>query len=165
MQISLLVDIVKGELVIAPLISFITQIETNPSKVKDGVLFVAKNTKDIPLAIQNGAFAILFDKDTVIIDNEIAWIKVDSTKEALLRLIRFYLSSKNLQGYFCNSVSFDMLKLYAYLNKNLLFLTNDIFDDFKLLLNIENNSIIFSTDIKYINTLMPFSKELIVIDN
>ena len=165
MQITSLVDIVGGKLLNTPSISFITQIEINPSKIKDGDLFVAKDIQDIPLAIQNGAFAILFDKDTTITDDEIAWIKVYDTKEALLKLTRFYLSSKNTQGFDCDYVSYELLKIYSYLDKNIIFLNNNIFDDFKLLNDISNENIIFGTDKSYLNKLLPLSKKFIVKDN
>ena len=76
MKISSIVDIIDGSLLNSPSIPFIYSIKTNVRKIKEGDLFIAKNSDDIELAIKNGAFAIIIEKNLPIIDNEIAWIKV-----------------------------------------------------------------------------------------
>ena len=59
MQISSLIDIIGGRLLNSPSISFIYSFKTDPSKVNEGDLFIARTINDIPLAVQNGAFAIV----------------------------------------------------------------------------------------------------------
>ena len=59
MKISSILDIVDGSLLNSPSISFIYSIKTNVEKVKEGDLFIARKNEDIPLAVKNGAFAIL----------------------------------------------------------------------------------------------------------
>jgi len=65
-QISSILDIVDGSLLNSPSISFIYSIKTNSHKVKEGDLFIAKNTNEIELAIKNGAFAIIIDTNASI---------------------------------------------------------------------------------------------------
>ena len=97
MQISSILDIVDGSLLNSPSISFIYSIKTNSHKVKEGDLFIAKNTNEIELAIKNGAFAIIIDTNVPIIDNEIAWIKVKNIDLSIIKLIRFKLAMFNLK--------------------------------------------------------------------
>ncbi len=113
MQISSILDIVDGELLNSPSISFIYSIKTNAKKVKEGDLFIAKNLEDIELAINHGAFAIIIEENFPIIDNEIAWIKVKEIELSITKLIRYKLSVLNLEAYFCDVVAYQLLKLYS----------------------------------------------------
>ena len=104
MQISSILDIIDGSLINSPSISFIYSIKTNVSKVKEGDLFLARNLDEIQQAIKNGAFAIIVDTNTAIIDNEIAWIKVQDMDLCIIKLLRFKLAVKNLEAYHCDHV-------------------------------------------------------------
>mgnify|MGYP000418435121 CR=1 FL=1 len=55
-------------------------------------MIVLKDKKDIPQALENGAFALVVDEDIEITDNEVAWIKVASIKESITKFIRFQFS-------------------------------------------------------------------------
>ena len=161
MQISSLTDIVGGKLLHRPLISFITQIHTNPQKINEGDLFIAFNHEDISLAVQNGAFAILFSGSIEIIDKEIAWIKVENLGYSVGKLLRFILSNKNITSIYCDDVSFEFLTIFSQLNQNIVLLTNDIKYDFELLKNIDNK-ILCATNYQYINILSASAKQLII---
>ena len=113
MQISSILDIVDGELLNSPSISFIYSIKTNAKKVKEGDLFIAKNSNDIELAIKHGAFAIIIEENFPIIDNEIAWIKVKEIEISIIKLIRYKLLVLNLDAYFCDIVAYQLIKLYS----------------------------------------------------
>ncbi len=73
-------------------------------KIKRGDLFFAYNTQDIPLAVENGAYGVIFDKPAQISDNEIAWIKADSLDSALKKLIRFKTIEREIVAYECNEI-------------------------------------------------------------
>ena len=96
MQISSILDIVDGSLLNSPSISFIYSIKTNSKKVKEGDLFIVKDLNDIEIAIKNGAFAIILETNSPILDNEIAWIKVKNIDDCIIKLIRYKLSILNL---------------------------------------------------------------------
>ncbi len=162
MQISSIVDIVGGKLLNTPAISFITQIQTNPSKINDGDLFIANCQEDIELAISNGAFGILFSDEIEISDKEIAWIKIDDTKKTLVKLLRFILSTKEIKSFYCDDISFEFLNIFSSSNKDIVLLTNNIQKDFELLKNIDNNKTLFCTNNKYINAIQPSSSEFTV---
>ncbi len=159
MNISSLVDILDGIIINKPSISFIYSIKTNPSKVKQGDLFIASDIKDIQLAVNNGAFAIIFDKDTSIIDDEIAWVKVSCIKEAIIKIIRYKLSYLDIQVYYCDFVSYDYLKLFVkndkkYIDvtpKNLKYFVSKVDD-------ITKNNILFSCDEGSLNKIYPSYK-------
>ena len=114
MQISSILDIVDGELLNSPSISFIYSIKKKKKKIKEGDLFIAKDLNSLELAVENGAFAIISDINFPIIDNEIAWIKVKELETSIIKLIRYKLSSLNLNAYFCDKVTFQLLKLYQF---------------------------------------------------
>ena len=164
MQIAFVVNVVGGKLLNTPAISFITQIHTKVKKINDGDLFVAKNKNDLNDAIANGAFAILFDFDVDILDQEIAWIKVDDISKAQVQLLRFILSSKQTKGFYCDDISFELLKLFASPKDDLIFLTNTISRDFEKLKNINNKTIIGSSK-NYIRNILPISKKITISKN
>lgn len=167
MQIRTLTDIVNGELLNSPSISFITQIDTLASKVNDGDLFISNNLNDIHQAIENGAFAVIFSevslkKELLNIDNEIAWIKVDCIENALFKLARFILSSKEIKSYSCDEIFFEFLNKLLTNKKNIDLLSNDIFQDFRTLINLEENSYLISSDLQYLQKIQPLSTPIVV---
>ncbi len=163
MQISSLVDIVRGNLLNSPSISFITQIHTVASKINEGDLFISNSLEDIKYAISKGAFAVItdFKLDFYLIDNEIAWIKVDNISKSLVKLTRFILSNTNNKSFYCDDISFELLSLFSPANKNTIFLTNDIKKDFEIIKKYDNKTI-FSTDSKYIKDILPLTINFMV---
>ena len=159
MQISSLVDIIDGELLNTPSISFVTQIQISSSKVSDGDLFISNNKKEILEAVKNGAFSIVSSKKQKITDNEIAWINVKNIDLAMVKIIRFKFSNKCLKSFYCDNISYELLEIYSHLNKNLCFLSGAIKKDFKLLQSCSKNDTLFSTSKKYMTSLVPQSKK------
>jgi len=49
-------------------------------------MFIAFNEEDISIAVKNGAYCILTNYDTIIIDSEIAWLKVSSLEDAMSKI-------------------------------------------------------------------------------
>ncbi len=156
MNISSLVDILDGHMISEPSISFIYSIKINPSKVKQGDLFIAGNIEDIQQAVENGAFAIIFDKNTSIIDEEIAWIKVSCIKEAIIKIIRYKLSYLDIQVYYCDFISYDYLKLFLKNTKQNITI---IPKDFKYFVNklddIAKKNVLFSCDKDLLSKIYP----------
>lgn len=156
MQISSLIDIIDGRLLNSPSISFIYSFKTDPTKVNEGDLFIAKTINDIPLAVENGAFAIVTQEVHPIIDKEIAWIKVLDIDLALIQLIRFKLANYSLEAYTCNSSTYDLLKLYSgSSSKNLKFLSNDLNSFIKNIDDIQDNDILISKDKELLEKIYP----------
>lgn len=155
MKISSIIDIIGGELKNSPSISFVYSIKTNAKRVNEGDIFIAKNDKDIKLAITNGAFAIIYDFDTIILDLEIAWIKVQSSVTALIKLFRFTLSSCEINAYYCDKFTYDLLYNCKTLNKNMKFISNNLENSIKVIENIKNSDILISYNQELLNMIYP----------
>lgn len=161
MQISSITDIVEGELLNSPSISFVYHLKTNPKRVNEGDLFIAKNQKELESAIEKGAFGVVYDFDTDIIDTEIAWIKVDSYEKALIRLFRFKLSHLDLSAFYCDSITYELLYIYKAINKNIRFLNTQLDTSIKVLETIRSNDILISTNQELLDKIYPNNSPLI----
>lgn len=110
MRLENLLALTKGALYGEPSVSVFESVAFDASKVKRGALFVAYNPDEIPTALLNGAYGIMFDKPTQIGDPEVAWVKVPSLDESLKKLLRFYLLEKELQVYSCDPITLHLAK-------------------------------------------------------
>lgn len=144
MNLQNLSALVEGRLINSPSITTFEDVCFTASKVRRGDLFIALIHEDIQEAVNNGAYGILFDRPTQITDQEIAWIKVDSLDDALLRLLRFHILEKSPQVFSCNSIS---LKLASQIitSKDLLVLNKSFHEHLQELWTLEENRyILFS---------------------
>ncbi len=112
MRLENIVALTNAHLVSQPSITSVEGIAFEARKVKRGNLFIALDHAGIEEAVLNGAYGVVFQGPTQISDTEIAWIKVASVDEALLRLLRFHLIKKELDVYACDLIT---LKLAAQL--------------------------------------------------
>ncbi len=128
--------LVEGTLTNSPSITSFDDVSFEASKVRRGDLFVALKHEDIEEAVLNGAYGILFEKPTQISDQEIAWIKVNSIDNALLRLLRFHIMERSPEVFFCDQIS---LKLAAQIitPRDLLVLDGSIHDYIQELWRLE----------------------------
>ncbi len=169
MNISSIIDIIDGELQNSPSISFIYNIKTDPKKVIEGDLFLAKNYEEIIIALKNGAFGIVYDFEMEVLDKEIAWIKVFSVDESLVKLFRFKFSTFNLEVYYCDKVTFDLLNIFKYLNKQIKLISSKLYRSTKIIENIREDEIFFCSDEELIKNIYPnykkFSQRDYKIDN
>lgn len=157
MQITSILDIIDGRLLNHPSISFIYSIKTNPKKVKEGDMFIVKNDEDIPLAIENGAFALIVDKEVKVSDNEIAWIFVHSLENSIIKLVRYLLSNKRLTAFYCNEISFELFEILkkSTLHNNIKIIPNDLSKFFKVLDDVEDNDTLICSNQEILNMIYP----------
>ena len=141
MILSNLSALVEGKLSNTPSITSFEDVSFDAHKVKRGDLFVALNHNDIETAVLNGAYGILFDKPTQISDQEIAWIKVESIDNALLRLLRFRIMEKSPQVYSCDSISIKLASQIITSNQ-LIVLNKGLREHIQELYALEKESII-----------------------
>jgi len=113
MRIEDIVNITDGELLNEGYIKDILAFSDEVKKVKREYLFISNNIDDIKEAIQKGAYAILFSKNLKIIDDEIAWIKVEDINEAFLKLLKYKLLDKTL--YYTDEIT---LQIIASINRD-----------------------------------------------
>lgn len=111
MRINEIVEIIHGNLLNNPPLSAFTNITTNLAKVERGSLFVATSPENAKEAIALGAYGIVFeDGDMPMIDNEVAWIRVDLLQDAITRFIRFCLLVRNITLLYFSPIEFDIAK-------------------------------------------------------
>ncbi len=113
MRLENILALSKGSLMGEPVVSIFESVVFDPSKVKRGSFFIAYHPEEIPEALQNGAYGVMFDKPTQISDSEIAWIKVDDIDIALKKLLRFYLLEKELQVYACDPITLHLATMIS----------------------------------------------------
>lgn len=111
MRINEVVEIAHATLVNQPQISHFNSITAHLDKVVRESLFIAKNQEESQKAIALGAYGIIFeDGDLGVIDEECAWIKVDSLQDAITRLIRYKLLSSGISVIYLKSIEFEIAK-------------------------------------------------------
>lgn len=155
MKIFSIIDIIDGELLNTPSISSVYSFSSNLNKVKEASLFFAKTQEDALKALNSGAFAIVFEDNFNIENEEIAIIKVENLQLAMIKLIRFKLSSLNLNAFYCDGITYDILRIYKNLKKNLFLLPNKIEDIFETLDYIKDDDYIFTKFHDLLNKIYP----------
>ena len=143
MKIETLVNLVGGELLNSPYISEVTSFTNNLSNVKRGSCFFIKNSEEISDAIKNGAYAIVSEGYENIIDDEIAWIKVESIEKAVVDIFKY----ENLKTkiHFCNEITEQIIEKMN-LNDEVVILKT--YEDLLIALNLRHKFLVTS-DKKY----------------
>jgi len=156
MKISDLLNITYGELINEPFVQAIEGATVFPSKVEHGDLFIAAEKEHIESAIANGAYAIIFDGELPdgIEDNEIAWIRVKSVKDAAIRLLRYVLLHKEADFYLLKPHEMSFLKMITTHKKNIKILPDVWTKAFEAILNGDEHLFI-STDRELLETIYP----------
>ena len=161
MKISSFVDITEGKLLNTPSISFITQIHIQVSKIDEGDAFLALNKKDIPSAVEKGAFVILFENSVNIIDNEIAWVQTPNMQKSITNILRYKFSKlEKIQFFYVDKILYHFLTIFKTKESQILFLKDNLKYDFELLIsnNIEKKEIVFSTNNYFLQKVSPTFK-------
>jgi hypothetical protein len=141
MRLENVISLTHATLLNSPYVSAFNGIAIEAKNVKRGFLFIAKESTEIELAIQNGAYGILFDSPTQISDTEIAWIKVENLETALVKIVRFHLLDKNITAYECDAITFD-LAIQISTDTRFITLSGNIFTIFNDLWEVTQNSVI-----------------------
>ena len=141
MRLENIVALTHAKLVNKPCVSSFENIIFDVKKVKRGDLFIAYDKADISIAIQNGAYGIIFEQDTQIIDNEIAWIQIQNLDEAIKRLLRFKMLQKEVIVYQCNEIVLK-LALQIQTQVNFIVVYGNVKNIFTPLWLVENRTII-----------------------
>ncbi len=153
MTFESLCKIVDGVSLNSPTVNAYEKIETKPHLIKRGDLFVGSDKEAILQAVENGAYGILHDRDTIMIDEEVAWLKVDSTDNALIKLLRFSLLKSDFSFTLFSPIQYALLKKLA--PKSLLFLEATISDNFKKILSAQKGSHFISQDKLFLSSVYP----------
>jgi len=140
MKIEDILNLTEGTLQTSPEINAIESATTFPSKVEHGDLLFSNSASDIATAISNGAYAIVYDDDSLeITDTELAWIKVISLKESAFRLLRYVLLSKEADFHLLDKHEMSFLKIILTHKNNITFLHSEWNKAFEQILNGTGN--------------------------
>jgi ferrochelatase len=137
MRIDTIIELLDGELRNRGFISEIIGFADKLNQVTREFLFISNDENEIKEAIQNGAYAILSSENVKIIDNEIAWIRVENIEESLLKLLKYKLLNKTL--FVTDKITFSIIKSFnkdkkiafldemkvKYLNGDYIYLTSN----------------------------------------
>ncbi len=134
MHLHNVIGLTHGVLRSNPTVSIFEGIVIDPKRVKRGVLFVALNPYDVPQALSNGAYGVLFERNVSVVDDDAAWIEVEDIYAALMRLMRFVLLDKELHAFTCNPITLQIAK-QLILEGDCLILEGSLPESFDKLMN------------------------------
>lgn len=169
MRLGSVIDIVGGELINSSSISHFNELKFYPKSVKKGDLFIAFEKEAIDEAIENGAYGILFEDKLEFDSNlDVAFIRVNSILNAVLKLLRLMLLNKSFKFFYIDEVSCELAQKLI-IHKQILFLSSSNLDNFHKITTSENGTIFLSSNSEFLDTVWPLyerveksSKNLIV---
>ena len=136
MTIEALLNLTDGILKNTPSIQAIEGATVFPSKVEHGDLFISSNKDEIDTALENGAYCIIYDDETIVIsDSDTAWIKVHSIEEAAFKLLRYVILEKEASFFYLNEHENSFLKMILLQKSNIIFIANEWRKAFEQILN------------------------------
>jgi ferrochelatase len=156
-----LLPLIGGELVNHPTITAFHAITDKASRVQRGDLFVCvdQDPKAIDMALENGAYGIVFDKTTPRMDSENAWIKVDSCFDAHLKLLRFHLMPKQIEVYYADIYTLEYIQMLQ-LGSECKVISADISDVVGRLWDLKETQKLILKEQNEILTLFPMAKKI-----
>ena len=140
MKIEDILNLTEGTLSNTPKIQAIESATVYVSKIDQGDLFFSSTQEEIDQAIENGAYAIVYDDDNITRnDEEIAWIKVSSIQLAAYKLIRYVTIKKEAQFFLIAEHEQTFLKMILTHKTNISFISNDWRKAFEQILNAQDS--------------------------
>ncbi len=160
MKIEDILNLTDGKLSNTPQIHAIESATVYPSKVEHGDLFFSSHQEEIDQALANGAYAIVYDDDTIIQnDDEIAWIQVSDIKLAAFKLIRYVLIQKEAEFFLLLPHELSFLKMLLIHKNDVYFIANDWKRAFEQIVNSQGNLYV-GTDENMMKLIKPDIKKL-----
>lgn len=155
MKIEDIVNLTEGTLTNIPKVQAVEAATVYPSKVEHGDLFFSSSQEEIDIAIKNGAYAIVYDNENIIKnDEEIAWIKVSDIQLAAFKLIRYAIIKKEAKFFLLSSHEMSFLKMILLQKSNIAFIANDWRKAFEQILN-SNDSLFVGTNKELMELIKP----------
>ena len=132
-----IINLIDAKLINDPKVSKVESCTIYPSKVEMGDLFFAVEKYDINKAIENGAYAIVYEGDLDIsnLDKEIAYLQVESIKKASLKFLRYVAIQKGVKIYYFEPVELSFLKQIASKNTIFTILPDNFQKSFEAIVN------------------------------
>ena len=160
MKIEDILNLTEGTLTNTPKVQAIESATVFHSKVEHGDLFFSSNQEEIDKAITNGAYAIVYDNDEIIKnDEEIAWIKVTNLQLAAFKLIRYVIIKKEAQFFLLSEHELTFLKMIVTHKTTIDFIANDWRKAFEQILN-SDGTLYVGTDKELMKLIKPDVQKL-----
>jgi ferrochelatase len=160
MKIEDILNLTEGVLTNTPKVQAIEAASVFPSKIDHGDLFFSSNQEEIDKAIENGAYAIVYDDENIVKkDDEIAWIKVSDIQLAAFKLIRYVVIKKEASFYLFSEHELTFLKMILTHKTNISFISHDWKKAFEQILN-SDDSLFVGTDKELMKLIKPDAKKL-----
>ena len=160
MKIEDILNLTEGTLSNTPKVQAIESATVFQSKVEHGDLFFSSNQEEIDKAIENGAYAIVYDDENIKRnDDEIAWIKVSDIQLAAYKLIRYVVIKKDASFYLISEHELTFLKIILTHKTNVSFISNDWRKAFEQILNADD-SLFVGTNKELMQLIKPDVKRL-----
>ncbi len=131
MKIETLVNLTDGELLNRPYISEVVHFTDEVDEVNRGSCFFARKKADIAHAVKRGAYAVVCDDYIDVLDDEIAWIKIDDFDKALFSIFKYENLKENI--FVTDTVSLMLIKALST-DKRIIVLEN--YSDFFKAVNL-----------------------------
>jgi len=135
----------------------------DPQRIKQGFAFFGDDEEAVKLAIKQGAFVVISQKELPIEDKEVYYLKAENLELCLLRFLRFLCEEKELCFLLCDFISFHFVKAFTLKS-----LKGNAFLDFENLLKAKKGELFCFNEKKYLlnlcvqyETLIPCSFTLI----
>lgn len=168
MKIDNCIRIIDGVLQTTPSIDAFERIVFESHRVLRGDCFIdISNTSHATQeAIEKGAYAIISMRDSLGLDEEIAWIAVASIEQTLIKLLRYHMSEKSLRCFIASPIQASFLELVQssraikILKGSLLESAVEIFkakEDEAFCLSDEKLALLIAPSAKTINTDYPIT--------
>ncbi len=144
MKIETLVNLTGGELLNSPFISEVVSFTQNADEVSRGSCFFATDVSMINKAVKNGAYAVVLKENYPVLDEEIAWIKIDNFEKAVFDIFKY----ENLKNklYFTDKITSLLIKKMSR-ERHVVVIEND-FKDLLKAINI-NEKFLITSDTKF----------------
>jgi ferrochelatase len=160
MKIEDILNLTEGTLSNTPKVQAIESATVYYSKVEHGDLFFSSNQEEIDQAIANGAYAIVYDDDSIVRkDEEIAWIKVSDIQLAAFKLIRYVIIKKEAKFFLLSEHELTFLKMILLHKGNISFIANDWRKAFEQILN-SDSGLFVGADKELMQLIKPDIKKL-----
>ncbi len=139
MKIEDILNLTEGTLSNTPKVQAIEAATVFPSKVDHGDLFFSSSQEEIDKALENGAYAIVYDNENIVRkDDEIAWIKVSDIQLAAFKLIRYVILKKEASFFLLSQHEMTFLKMILTHKTNIAFIADDWRKAFEQILNSDD---------------------------
>jgi len=160
MKIEDILNLTEGVLINTPQVQAIEAATVFQSKVEHGDLFFSSNQEEIDQAIANGAYAIIYDDESIERkDDEVAWIKVSDIQLASFKLIRYVIIKKEAQFFLVSEHELTFLKMILTHKTNINFIANDWRKSFEQILN-SDGTLYVGTDKELMKLIKPDIQKL-----